>query len=68
MTGEQVMPEDYAYANITDKEAEEISHDNSKSWGAIIPKIAICIKTTVVILILLQVFVAWYKLKDDIKS
>ena len=46
-----------------------MSAEEESSWSAIIPKVIICIKTTVVTLILIKTFVTWFKLKDEeIKS
>ena len=63
------IPEDYAYANITTEEADELSHETDTHILTILPKIGIVIKTIVILAILIRTFVAWFRLKqEDIKK
>ena len=67
MSEEFVLPEDYAYHNLTTEEAEVIAEAASHSWTTIVSKVMLVIKTIIVLLILIQTFVAWFRLKDEIK-
>ena len=49
-------------------EAEEIIEDGESSWTSYVAKVMILVKTIVILTILIRNFLAWYRLKDDIKS
>ena len=68
MSEESILPADYAYPNITTEEAEELEEETNKHWTTYITKVLLVIKTVVILLILIQTFVAWFRLKDDIKA
>ena len=50
--------------DLTEAQKAELEEEENKSWTSYVSKVFIILKCTVVMLLLIQTFVAWFRSRD----
>ena len=54
--------------DLTEAQKVELEEEENKSWTSYVSKVFIILKCTVVMLLLIQTFVAWFRSRDQMKA